>query len=47
MYQLPVRSLAAEDQGHSQRPVLVGQPADLAVLAFDGHQALRTFITGP
>jgi hypothetical protein len=38
MGQLPARALAAEDQGHPQRPVLVGQPADLAVLALDGHQ---------
>ena len=38
MGQLPARSLAAENQGHPQRPVLVGQPADLAVLALDGHQ---------
>jgi hypothetical protein len=38
MCQLPPWALAAEDQCHSQRPVLIGQPADLAVLALDGHQ---------
>jgi hypothetical protein len=35
VHQPPLRSFAPEDQGHAQRPVLVRQAADLAVLSLD------------
>src|SRR5215475_13193115 len=38
VHQLPVVALPAEQHRHSQRPVLIRQPADLAVLPFDQHQ---------
>src|SRR5829696_10031476 len=38
MHLLPPRSVTAKDPGDTQRPVLLRQPADLAVLSFDGHQ---------
>ena len=38
MHQSPVGTLATEYQGHPQRPVLIGQAADRAVLPLDTHQ---------
>ena len=38
MHQPPLRFVAAKDQGHAQRPVLIRQTADLAMLPFDHHQ---------
>ena len=38
MHQPPLRSFTAKDQGHAQRPVLIRQTADLAMLPFDHHQ---------
>lgn len=38
VHQEPLGLFAPEDQGHPQRPVLIGQAADLAVLAFDRDQ---------
>jgi hypothetical protein len=38
MHQPPRGSFTAIDQGHAQRPVLVRQTADLAMLPFDHHQ---------
>jgi hypothetical protein len=38
MHQLPPGPVAPKNQGHAQRPVLIGQSADLAVLTFDRHE---------
>ncbi len=38
MHQSPVGTLATEHQGHPQRPVLIGEAADRAVLPLDAHQ---------
>src|SRR5688500_11191278 len=34
----PLRSVTAKDPGHAQRPVLIWQPANFAMLSFDHHQ---------
>ena len=34
----PLRSVTPKDQGHAQRPVLVRESTDLAMLSFDHHQ---------
>ena len=38
MQQSPAGTLATEHQGHTQRPVLIGQAADRAVLSLHAHQ---------
>ena len=38
MHEAPVGALATEHQGHPQRPVLVGEPADNAVLPLHARQ---------
>ena len=38
MYWTPLRPFTTIDQGHAQRPVLVRQTADLAMLTFDHSQ---------
>src|SRR5918998_1976875 len=38
MHLPPLRSVAAKDPGHPQRPVLVRQSTDLAMLSLDHHQ---------
>ena len=38
MHQSPVDTLATEHQGHPQRPVLLGQAADRAVLPLHADQ---------
>ena len=38
MYLPPFCSIALEDPGHTQRPILVWQSTDLSVLSFNHHQ---------